>query len=223
MNPGTSCVFCRATTRFITSKCGRERLVDFASIPCHNLTSIFFNCDCRCIGRWLAERSATCPLCKIELYDDEAEESSDEEAEEPGTAAPPGDMQPSSWQQLVNLLSFNIDGGHENLVTAAANQPQPEPRQQEGPVLQQPQQQPARDILSSEPSFWRRLLLRRRGRSRRTLAEQHGVTLNSGSLAEPLLQAENGQHDITTNGDEPSAEPPRPDPPEGGETEQETV
>ena len=36
----------------------------------------------KCIGRWLAERSATCPLCKMEIYDPEEEESDDEEEEE---------------------------------------------------------------------------------------------------------------------------------------------
>lgn len=34
----------------------------------------------RCISRWLVERSATCPLCKIDLYEEEEEE--DEEAED---------------------------------------------------------------------------------------------------------------------------------------------
>jgi len=40
----------------------------------------------RCIGRWLVERSATCPLCKLEIYDPEEEveeeEEDDEEAED---------------------------------------------------------------------------------------------------------------------------------------------
>jgi hypothetical protein len=30
-----------------------------------------------CIGRWLIERSATCPLCKIDLYEEEEEHDSD--------------------------------------------------------------------------------------------------------------------------------------------------
>lgn len=35
----------------------------------------------RCIAKWLVERSATCPLCKIDLYDDEEEEEEDDEEE----------------------------------------------------------------------------------------------------------------------------------------------
>ena len=175
-------------------------------------SDIFLFLVCRCIGRWLGERSATCPLCKVELWDEQPEDSSDEEEAEAVPPAGNDNTLGSGWQQLVNMLSFNIDGGHENLVTATANQPPQEPQPQG-------EQQQAAEDLSSEPSFWRRLLMRRR-RSRRTLAEQHGVTLNSSSLAEPLLQAENGQINNNTSVDEASAEP-RPDPPEGGATEQE--
>ena len=46
-----------------------------------------------CIGRWLTERSATCPLCKIELYDDEEGSSSDEEVPvlDPEAPTPPSE------------------------------------------------------------------------------------------------------------------------------------
>lgn len=184
----------------------------------------------RCIGRWLAERSATCPLCKVELVDDLEATSSDEE-DEAATPAATGsgddNTQVSSWQQLVSLLSFNIEGGHQNLFNTAAaaaeQQPLVDTMDAEQPTGQQqapsPQPVAATAELSSEPSFWRRLLIRRRGRSRRTLAEQHGVTLNSSSLAEPLLQAENGQVNNNINVisvEEASAVAgPRPDPPEG--------
>ena len=44
--------------------------------PCHHTF------HAKCIGRWLSERSATCPLCKIELYDpEEPEPEEDEEVE----------------------------------------------------------------------------------------------------------------------------------------------
>ncbi|CAB9512203.1 Receptor homology region, transmembrane domain-and RING domain-containing protein [Seminavis robusta] len=159
----------------------------------------------RCIGRWLAERSATCPLCKTELWEEEEEDSSDEEGE--GAAAEGSNGQSGAsvmtWRHLVDMLSFTGEGGHENLVTATANN------------QLQPQQGQDQEDFSSEPSWWRRWLLHRRGR-RRTLAEEHGVTLNN-LLREPLLQAENGQ----MNG--PSAEPAeaRPDPPEGGSPDRE--
>lgn len=48
--------------------------------PCHHAF------HARCIGRWLSERSATCPLCKTELYDpdegNEEEDSSSSEGEQ---------------------------------------------------------------------------------------------------------------------------------------------
>ena len=47
-----------------------------------------------CIRRWLTERSATCPLCKIDLY--ESEEEEDEEDEEATTAAADGGLA-ASW------------------------------------------------------------------------------------------------------------------------------
>eukprot|EP00522_Entomoneis_paludosa_P014444 CAMPEP_0172459624 /NCGR_PEP_ID=MMETSP1065-20121228/33397_1 /TAXON_ID=265537 /ORGANISM="Amphiprora paludosa, Strain CCMP125" /LENGTH=623 /DNA_ID=CAMNT_0013214371 /DNA_START=319 /DNA_END=2190 /DNA_ORIENTATION=- len=43
--------------------------------PCHHAF------HSKCIGRWLSERSATCPLCKTELYDPE-EEGEEEEGDE---------------------------------------------------------------------------------------------------------------------------------------------
>lgn len=171
------------------------------------VSPFFFWAD-RCIGRWLAERSATCPLCKTELWDEE-EESSDEE-EEPAAAetAQPGSM---NWRQFLNMMNFDLEGGSENLVTATANNSQ-QPQQQQAP-------QPQQEDFSSEPNWWRRWLLQRRGRRRhRTLAEEHGVTLTA--LSEPLLQAENGQIENHTNLVGEIVEP-RPDPPEGGAVEQE--
>lgn len=164
----------------------------------------------RCIGRWLAERSATCPLCKTELFEEVEEDSSDEEedngANQNGRNQQPGNS--NGWQQLLDLLNFGLEGGSENLITATANRP---------PQQQQPQrEETTTEDLSSEPSFWRRWLIQRRGRRRRTLAEEHGVTLNA--LSEPLLQAENGEADTIV--EETPAEP-RPDPPEGGAPQQE--
>jgi hypothetical protein len=46
-----------------------------------------------CIGRWMIERSATCPLCKVDLYEEEEEESSDSDSGSPTEAAEPPSAQ----------------------------------------------------------------------------------------------------------------------------------
>lgn len=141
----------------------------------------------RCIGRWLAERSATCPLCKTELWEEE-EESSEEEDED---VAPDVGLSTMSWRQFIDMMSFTSEGDHENLVTA------------NGTLQHQ-----AGENLSSEPSWWRRWLLQRRGR---LPVEEPGLN----SLSEPLLQAENGQMDSV----EERTTEPRPDPPQTGSPE----
>lgn len=145
----------------------------------------------RCIGRWLAERSATCPLCKTELWE---EESQDEEEDE--DIAPDAGPSTMSWRQFIDMMSFTPEAGHENLVTSNVGQ----------------QHQGGED-LSPEPSWWRRRwILHRRGR---LSVEEQGMALNS--LSEPLLQAENGQVDSA----EERAVEPRPDPPQTGSPERE--
>lgn len=176
------------------------------------LTVLFFFCSFvndRCIGRWLAERSATCPLCKTELYDEDEESSSSEEDAAPAagngeTTISPDERSRSNWRQLLSMLNFGLEGGSENLVTVTQNR---SPSQEETGSGEE---------SSPEPSWWRRLLLRSRNRRRRTFAEQHGVTLNA--LAEPLLQAENGEvENVAGTAETEAANPePRPDPPEGG-------
>jgi hypothetical protein len=51
-----------------------------------------------CIARWLIERSATCPLCKTDLYEDD-EESSDEEE-----TSPPERM-PTWWGEVLSRVA----------------------------------------------------------------------------------------------------------------------
>lgn len=50
-------------------------------LPCHHAF------HSRCIGKWLSERSATCPLCKIDLYIEEESESESEASEVDGAEA----------------------------------------------------------------------------------------------------------------------------------------
>jgi hypothetical protein len=63
----------------------------------------------RCIGKWLTERSATCPLCKVELYEEERDE-------EGGVAVslPVSDLT-ASWLSLASTTT--VDG----TTAAAAN------------------------------------------------------------------------------------------------------
>ena len=75
----------------------------------------------RCIGKWLAERSATCPLCKTDLYESEDEESSsDEEGEE---IVSPMDEIDSWWTrfyQQITATQADDDEPEANQTTAPA-------------------------------------------------------------------------------------------------------
>lgn len=165
----------------------------------------------RCIGKWLAERSATCPLCKTELFDDEEEESDDEAEAQPASrdgATQTGGAPETSTSWLVNMLNFGLEGGHENLITAARGTAE----ERSGALPAAPAAAPANNDGSSEPSWWRRLLLRRGILRQEETHDMSGVSLRD--LNEPLLRAENGQAT-------PMAEP-RPDPPAGGSPEPES-
>jgi hypothetical protein len=63
-------------------------------LPCHHT----FHAPC--IHKWLTERSATCPLCKIDLYEEEEEE------EEP---SPAPDLA-SSWMSMPPEAAANVVG-----------------------------------------------------------------------------------------------------------------
>jgi hypothetical protein len=116
------------------------------------------------------ERSATCPLCKTELWDEE-DESSDEDT--------PSSETGNGWRRLIDFLSFAPFRLNENPLTAT-----------------RPHHELGGEDSLSETSWWRRWLSEQRGRPGLTFAEQHGVALNA--LSEPLLQAENGQVDSST-------------------------
>mmetsp|Transcript_18356 Transcript_18356/g.52445 ORF Transcript_18356/g.52445 Transcript_18356/m.52445 type:complete len:582 (+) Transcript_18356:294-2039(+) len=59
-----------------------------------------------CIARWLIERSATCPLCKIDLYEGDDEE---EETNQEGGAAPQGQEEaPATLQNVPEWLTRRI-------------------------------------------------------------------------------------------------------------------
>eukprot|EP00531_Pseudo-nitzschia_arenysensis_P004534 CAMPEP_0116132634 /NCGR_PEP_ID=MMETSP0329-20121206/9658_1 /TAXON_ID=697910 /ORGANISM="Pseudo-nitzschia arenysensis, Strain B593" /LENGTH=503 /DNA_ID=CAMNT_0003627173 /DNA_START=159 /DNA_END=1670 /DNA_ORIENTATION=+ len=56
-----------------------------------------------CIARWLIERSATCPLCKIDLYEEEEEEDDDDDDDEEGET---GEQEPPSPQDPPGSTEF---------------------------------------------------------------------------------------------------------------------
>lgn len=68
----------------------------------------------KCIGRWLSERSATCPLCKTEMIDplEEEEEDSDDEEEsqpqrqqtQPRNDRPTGDPSANTSQEATDFF-----------------------------------------------------------------------------------------------------------------------
>ena len=62
----------------------------------------------KCIGRWLSERSATCPLCKMEIHDPEEEE--DEESEEDEQEQ----QQQQEQQQNGNQAAVENQNTHNN-------------------------------------------------------------------------------------------------------------
>jgi len=70
-------------------------------LPCGHA----FHADC--IAKWLIERSATCPLCNLNLYEEEVDEDEDENEnnEEDGTVEPSlvssGDSSLGSWWRAI--------------------------------------------------------------------------------------------------------------------------
>jgi hypothetical protein len=101
----------------------------------------------KCIGKWLVERSATCPLCKHDLYDsdDELDEDEEEENAVPPQAAnanagiqqitvePPalvdtrmGGYRLLGWRRLWRSVSSDDEEDEEDLILSLAEDPQTE-------------------------------------------------------------------------------------------------
>ena len=144
-------------------------------IPCRQLPCqhVFHG---RCIAKWLIERSATCPLCKIDLYEEEKEE------EETESDSPGGDEDQVNffhWMMETLLRSESGEGGEGNVeaspsTTAATNA---NPPANNLPSEETPPQPETPLTSSTWSSFnrWRRRLFRR---------EVSAVN----DLTEPLLQ-----------------------------------
>jgi hypothetical protein len=72
----------------------------------------------RCIAKWLIERSSTCPLCKIDLYDDEVEDDIEETTNNT-----------QQQQTVVGLFSSWASVPSEALTTPVGTATPPENRQ----------------------------------------------------------------------------------------------
>jgi hypothetical protein len=81
----------------------------------------------KCIGKWLAERSATCPMCKRELVEEEEEDEEEESVEEvvvtPELGQPQDDDQPGWWDRLQHQLARGNTA--EEIITTPGDFPRP--------------------------------------------------------------------------------------------------
>ena len=115
----------------------------------------------KCIAKWLIERSATCPLCKIDLYKEEEEDDDNEEEIE---------SEQQRNQQSQGLFSSWASVPPEALTSPTTTTTEPV------------------DDSRSEGSWWRRIwstnIFNSPGQQRRIDA----VTRANETLAEPLLQ-----------------------------------
>jgi hypothetical protein len=144
-------------------------------LPCHH------GFHARCVGKWLAERSATCPLCKHELWEEE-ESSSDEEEEEPLV------NDETWWNRLYQVLTAVQQ---EQAVATAENATAPiEAATAAGeltiPMLEtEPSdfsERQRQQELFPRPSWWRRIFP-----GRRSSAAEPAAVETTTMLTEPLL------------------------------------
>jgi hypothetical protein len=143
-------------------------------LPCNHVF------HAKCIGRWLAERSATCPLCKTDLWEEEEE---DEESQasivdgHEGTRVAGGDepiLEVQNW--LDQLFGVTTE---RNPVTIVP-QPSELPAIADGAPSQQASRQDAVEAAAPQSSsWWRRMFPARPA----PVDESAAAT-----LTEPLLQ-----------------------------------
>jgi len=107
--------------------------------------------DANCIAKWLIERSATCPLCNVELYEEEDDDENELEQQQP---QPQNITSPTiATQTTENAAATESPGGSwwRNVFRS------PEQRRQVSealtePLLQQEQEEPSEDAISEVTS-----------------------------------------------------------------------
>jgi Ring finger domain len=153
----------------------------------------------RCIGRWLHERSATCPLCKTEVVDDleDDDEEEDVEAPQPAPAVAdppslPARLVAPNWLLHVNgVMGLNND---ENVTRGDAPVPAP---------AADPPIAGASPTVAPRP-WWRQLFSSAPARRpTEDTVPSRSRRASSSSLREPLLQ-------MTPTSTPPRSASPRP-------------
>lgn len=136
-------------------------------LPCHHAF------HSRCVGKWLSERSAVCPLCKDDLFHDEDEE-------QPVAAVMSAEVgtEGSFWSRIAQMMSTNEDSNapQENTASAVDLQEPPPPNQNEQPQVAQE---------FPRESWWLRMFPLRR----RPSVGSNSVETTQ-MLTEPLLSSE---------------------------------
>jgi hypothetical protein len=135
-------------------------------LPCHHLF------HSKCIGRWLSERSSTCPLCKLDLFQEDDEEETDEEqpVQEPLRSNPLTSTDGVSvWRSVFGLAELQTQPTHAQSLEATNDH------------YGAPEVVVSRPPSTSTQSWWRRLLPSRSAPVEPSTEER---------LTEPLLPAE---------------------------------
>lgn len=152
----------------------------------------------RCVGKWLSERSAVCPLCKEDLFvEEEDEESEDEEAAAVGPSeifAPAPSSEDSFWSRFYQRTTTTAASpddrpGHSTTAPAeaAANVVLEIPPSQDEPAQEFPRE-----------SWWSRMFpaLRQRRPSLGSSVEATQRMLTEPLLSSSLVEQQQQQHDV---------------------------
>jgi len=162
----------------------------------------------RCVAKWLHERSATCPLCKTELWEEEEEDDESEASAHELAATPDANENvereegdgTSWWDRLVPWNGANSRGQEPAGAGTAADadlSPSQPPTSMSSPLLFTTASEENREEFREDfprPSFWRRVFPSRSRRRRVMASDPHategGVETTAVSmLTEPLLSS----------------------------------
>lgn len=144
----------------------------------------------RCVGRWLSERSATCPLCKTELLEEDEEDEDEESVESVRDVHTPtgeieqeeGEEGPGWWDRLHQLARRN-----QAVVTT--------------------EEEPQANDEFPRPSWWRRMFPGRQPDEAEVTAMLTEPLLDSGEAAPHFEEEPRAVEPEVVSGDEEAQEP----------------